>query len=219
MTVENESINHGWKPEYGADVADPGHGDSAWRKRVAVLVAIALAAIGLTLLERSPASAASAPHVVHAAHRGHTTVDPQVANLNTVGSQLQGAASLLKQSTPGLDATTAASTIEVADGATQAAVLSQRLAAMTKAPAAATAAGAHVTAAQLQAALATTQAKAAVANRLPITLPIKFCNFVIKIGPIVINIPRFHIHIVIGPFFIRFRAPCFLSGIIPTHIP
>ena len=48
---------------------------------------------------------------------------------------------------------------------------------------------------------------------------ISFCNFTIQIGPIIINIPQLNIHIQIGPFFVHFRAPCFLSGRIPTHVP
>jgi hypothetical protein len=173
------------------------------------------------LLERSPASAASAPHILHAPTRPALAVDPQVARLNSVGLQLRGTASLLTQTLPNLSGVTALGTADTAASATRAAVLSQRLAAIaaSRASTAAARTSATSTAAQLRAALAATQAKAAAAARLRVTLPIRFCNFTIQIGPIIINIPRLGIHIVIGPFFIHFRAPCFLSGRIPVRVP
>jgi hypothetical protein len=193
-------------------------------------VAVALAAGGLLLLERSPASATSAPHVVRSAHpaaSGAEGASAPATPLESVTSQLRGAASLMTQTLPDLDATTAASTADVATSATQAASVSQQLATIASRRSADVATDTtRVTAlaGQLQGALTITQSKAAAVAqaplpRAPISLPIKFCNFTIQIGPIIINIPQLHIHIVIGPFFIHFRAPCFLSGRFPTHIP
>jgi hypothetical protein len=146
-----------------------------------------------------------------------SSVDAQVAQIKAVTAQLKGAASLLTQTLPDLDAETAVSTVDVASSAGRAAVLSQRLATVTAArrvdPDQASS-----TASQLRAALATTQAKS-VAVSSGLFFRLRFCNFTIQIGPIIISIPRLHIYIVIGPFFIHFRAPCFLSGRIPTHIP
>jgi hypothetical protein len=184
-------------------------------------VAVALAAAGMLLLERSPASAASAPHVVHVARQpsvSAASVRALVAPLNSASSQLRGTASLLTQTLPDLDATTAARTVDVASSATQAATLSQQLATAASSRVV-DAARANTLAGQLQGALTATQAKAAAASRAPIVFPITFCNFTIQIGPIIIDIPQLHIHIVIGPIFIHFRAPCFLSGRIPTHLP
>jgi hypothetical protein len=194
---------------------------SVWRKRVAVALALTLAAGGLLLLERNPASAASAPRVVHAVHHtplaaGAADVRAQLAPLSTASSQLRGAASLLTQTLPALDATSRAQTADLAASANQAAGLSQQLA--SAATSSRSAATASALAGQVQAAMSATAAKAAAVSRAPAASLISFCNFTIQIGPIVINIPTIGLHLVIGPFFVHFRAPCFLSGRIPTHV-
>lgn len=197
-------------------------GSRAWRTRVALLLAVAVAAAGLVLLERSPAaSAAPGPRIVLSSrHRvtATSTVDAQVAQIKTVTMQLRGAASLLTQTVPALDVRTAAVAADVAARANHAAILSQQLATLAAAkpvdPAQTTA-----TATALQTALAATQQRAAAVDPPPSIFPIRFCLFTIQIGPIIINIPRLGLHIQIGPFFVRFSAPCFLSGRIPTHIP
>ena len=178
---------------------------------------MALAVGGLLLLEHNPASAASAPRVLHTSHAAVVLGD-QASHLDAVSSQLRGAASVITQTLPNLDATTAAKTADVAASATHAAALSQQLRSMATSRSA-NAASTNSTAAALRTALAETQAKSAAVAALPVSFPFAFCNFTIQIGPIIINVPAIGLHLVIGPFFVHFRAPCFLSGRIPTHIP
>jgi hypothetical protein len=122
----------------------------------------------------------------------------------------------MTQTLPKLDTTSRASTASLAASANHAAAISQQLATVA-ASAKPNAAQVNSLVGQLKTALATTQAQAGIVNQARFT--IQFCTFTIQIGPFIIDVPRIGLHIVIGPFFITFRAPCFLSGILPTHVP
>ena len=87
--------------------------------------------------------------------------------------------------------------------------LGQQLASVAAVPSPDAAAQANMTAGQSQAALATTRGGG---GRRAHAASTEFCDFSIRIGPRITDIPNWHIPIVIGPLFIHFRAPCFLSG-------
>ena len=201
----------------GAEAAEFDAGGKAWRKTVAILVALALATAGLLMLEHGQsASAAPAPRVVHAAHAGAVTqVSSQVAALSSGAGKLQSMSEMLRANKSSFDGASAASAAATASSASQAAAASRQLAAIAAARASATTrSAASAAASALSSALASTRTNAAaLAARQVIIFPIAFCNVTFTAFPgLTVDIPGI-IHIVIPPVIVTIRIPCFLSGI------
>jgi len=198
----------------GAEAAEFDTGGTAWRKRVAVLVALALAAGGLLIMERGPsASAAPAAHVVQTSHAAVSSqISSQVSALTQGAGKLQTVSEMLKSNQAALDTATAAKAATVASSASTAATASRSLASVVQS-ARATPAAAASAADALKAALTSTRTSAAALSARPAAAGITFCTVTFTVfGGLVIDIPGI-IHIVIPPIVVTIRVPCFLSGI------
>jgi flagellin-like hook-associated protein FlgL len=199
----------------GAEAAEFQTGGAAWRKRVAVLVALALSAGGLLIMERgSQASAAPAAHVVRTAHAAAASqVSSQVSALTRGAGSLQTVSEMLKSNRAAFDTATAAKAATVASSAATAATASRSLASVVQS-ARATPAAASAAASALQSALQSTRTSAAsLGARQAVVIGIEFCNVTFTVfGGLVIDIPGI-LHLVIPPIVITISVPCFLSGI------
>ncbi len=191
----------------------------AWRKTVAILVALALATAGLLMLEHGQsASAAPAPRIVHATHAAAVSqVSSQVAALSSSAGQLQSMSAMLTSNKSAFDAAAAVHAAATASSAAEAAAASRQLAsiAQTAKASVASRSAASAAASALSSALGSTRTNAAaLAARQATTSPIAFCNVTFTAFPgLTIDIPGI-IHIVIPPVIVTIRIPCFLSGIL-----